>query len=96
MAINNSQNTQEWLLIYGQVQFVGNKLIFVHHYVNADVLSGYSVDWMPYYTNHMNTDAHHYANADVLASYSPDWRSYYTHHSSMDAHHYVSVDVLSG
>jgi len=44
MAINNSQNTQEWLLIYGQVQFVGNKLIFVHHYVNADVLSGYSVD----------------------------------------------------
>jgi len=44
MAINNSQNMYELLSIYGQVQFIGSKLIYAHHYANVDVLSGYSVD----------------------------------------------------
>jgi hypothetical protein len=29
MAIKNSRNIYEWLPIHGQVQFVGNKLIYI-------------------------------------------------------------------
>jgi len=32
MAINNRRNTYESFLIYGQVQFIGDKLIYVYVY----------------------------------------------------------------
>ena len=63
-----------------------------HIYVYA--LSGYTVDWMPYYTHQRNMDAHQLLCVDVLPVYSA-WMPYYIHYRNMNAHHYVCTDVLS-
>ena len=95
--------TQQWMCwCFYQTTLYNDCLITLISYMYTqhsaclvDVLKDCSVDWMPYYTLHINTDAQPYVWVHVFTDYSRHCMPYYTHHEPKGAHHDVCIHVFS-